>query len=387
VADCLLRNYIEVPIGEIVITLIVLYPFLRKTKSSYAEINAYGVIGLTLLIAWVLVSGLVNGLEVGEITRNIIKNTFLFLPVLLFPAFEKKGVVINILLGFIIAFGLHYIFLICSDLVTMGSISVLLKDRQPTPLLLIIAVICLRDFLTPLTRIFLSILAVVLFGIALCVGARASILSLIFAGFFWVFGYMFRRNFLAVPVLLILCLSAHTILAFSTTSVLDIVYKYDLITESNKERAFLLDYSKKLIEENPWTGVGRSNFVTLFYSTGFSAMPEEGVQRVEGPHNSFMDALIFYGIPGAVCFAFMLYILTVDAMRKTPLSPSMFAFCIGLLIRCGMFLEFTGIYRYEVLLMWAIVYGATPKHAVAGGRRLHSQMQRPQQPGVVEASL
>ena len=85
----------------------------------------------------------------------------------------------------------------------------------------------------------------------------------------------------------------------------------DIISYSNLQRAYVFDFSKKLILENPFLGVGTNNFV-LILKDEFYYLPNSWMQ---GIHNEFLRVCVENGLFGLILYL-IIWIRSWSSSRK-----------------------------------------------------------------------
>lgn len=346
-----------IPAAELAVIGLIVWSLFQQ-RASHFKANHVGIFCGVVFIGLVMFTSVLNHLGSAEIMRNIIKNTMLILPILLYPLVNDKRIILTLMVGIIAGFGLHFMVESLID-AAQGGFTRALRWIQPTPVIFLMLLFCLdKQILSRTVRRFFWVALASTFFVSIAIQSRGALVSVGIALMFYVIGKLSGRSGNLVGLAVILLLSLNLIIGQFFGPALDLVYELGYVTVSNTERAFLIDFSvKQIIPENFWTGVGISNFSRLYYLSGFpSSLDWGGSGLVESPHNTFLNIAVFYGIPTLVMFAIMLFVFSKDAVRHSYLEPALTAFCLSLLARHGMFFDYSGVYRLEILMMWVLIF-------------------------------
>lgn len=287
----------------------------------------------------------------------------LALPVFCFMAIDIRENMMRLAVGLIIGFGLYFIFLVLCDGFN-GEISRTLRGEQPTPIVAIALYILLKDRMSWLLKLTLLLVSFASFGIGIVVQARGPLLSLCLVPLLYFFCKFIPVKKIAIPLVLILGLMMHWgVGLWEEGGMYKEVLHSEHNTLSNKERAFLIDYSIDVLSRSPWTGMPFTDFGSNF-GASFSAVDgyQSGSFGVLSPHNSFLEYAVFFGYPTAAMFMAFLYRLVQAGALANARRYMLLAVTISGILRLGAFYGFEGWLRIEwFALMFSIFYSYSYK--------------------------
>lgn len=349
-----------IPLAELTVGVFICYTCLKTDNFLRPETNNIAAIGWSILfLIWVAVATLAQGQQFTYLMVEELKYVVLLLPALficLMPDHDRHTL-FKLTLGIFCGFIAYFAYL-CISAYMSGYISFILKNLQPTPLLLVATLFIFKDRLSPGLKIYLlsALGFTILMGIVL--GSRGALLSIGIGLFFYTLVRYVRFNRTMIAFTFITALTLHIGLGLIEQSVLDKVLQEDVATVSNMERAYLIDFSLNEIKHSPWVGIGRPTFANTFAYEFQEILkdPNRLGLGVQSPHNTFLEIAVYFGIPALLFFALAVFTITRFALRISALNMAWAAFVLSLLVRHGALYGFSSHYRLELLFMWALVF-------------------------------
>ncbi len=143
---------------------------------------------------------------------------------------------------------------------------------------------------------------------------KKSFLLISFLLLLLLLGFVFKDTWIFEP----LRTKAKSIHAFYQTNIQQSISADEAKnTNSLFERLYLWKNTIKLIQENPWTGLGAGNWILYWpkYGIGGATYLSSGAMHFEHPHNEYLLIFAEYGIIGFILFIAILISLVLTAAK------------------------------------------------------------------------
>jgi hypothetical protein len=311
--------------------------------------NMFSIPGLWLtliLMTWIALSSIANGIPMSEQVRYSIVVLTTFLPIFFYMVIVDRRRVMQFIIGQITAFGIAFIVSSGIDYWN-GEVDRSLRGIQPTPVVALSLYICFGKRLSPSLRHALMASGVISFLVGIAIEARGPLLSIVMGVGFWLAGRFVSMRNTFLPTACIALFTAHYVLGLFFNAY-QLVNNSDHATLSNLERAYAIDFSVDSISQHPLFGISPVAFGPAFV-TGLKALHNVyGVaQEVQSPHNSFLEYTTFYGFPGGVLFLICVWALLYSGARNSRAGPFVVALCMAAVVRLAAFYGISGWIRIE----------------------------------------
>jgi len=376
---------INLPVGDILLPLFA-FAFVYRDGETARIVKSPGLYLTLLLLLWLTVSNIANGIGFGGQFRNTFAVATLFFPVIFFMAARDRNPLMAYFIGNIIGFGLYFLYHAGMDL-SQGGFSRALRSDLFTPAVPLALYFMFRRNITPALAVTLVGLTAAGSAVAMLIEARGAVLSIIMGAGIYVAARVSPWPKLTLPLIVIFGFAAHYISSFFVADSLDAVMQSGNDTVSNMERAYAIDYSRMVLEQSPWFGFSPQSYVINFadffrFTAGFG---EEG-DKIASPHNTFLEYGVFFGYPAAILIT-LLTARFVQAGMVTKEFARSFAValaCAGIIRQAALY-GLSGILRVEwfaliLLILYFYEYKPAPKAAEPLPLRKYRMPRQPQQP-------
>lgn len=345
---------LNIPLGEILIAVGVTYAAWREMPSNNNLLTRilHVFVLMLLLNAVIVLTGVFGGQGIAEIVRSAIKYSLMFYAILIYRLLKHQDALISIVLGFMVGYAAHFAVKTGMSFVEIGYIPRSVRAETPSPALFLFLAFFFRHRLGIVSRTAFIAVAVLGVMISLSIESRGAMLAIGFSAILFLWSMLTRPLYFLtyIPLVIMPAIPATLIYMFPIAENLQVAYS----TFSNIERAYLIEYAVHEIFARPFTGIGFDNFQQPFGD--FFNAQTGWIVKATGPHSFYLDTGLIGGLPLlAVVIAYLGWMYR-NALAKSMLGAPAVAWGLMICIMHCTFYGYTGIRRFEMLLIWLVIY-------------------------------